>query len=78
MHYIDALYLLQLTVDTYEEVVMMFAETIEQSENRTVEQSPEVLSTVANYFSELTNFFNVSSVNISTPVSIFWIFLDWP
>ena len=55
---------------------MMFAEAIEQSENRTVEQSPEVLGTVANYFSELINFFNVSSVNISTPVSIFWIFLD--
>ena len=68
------LYLLQLTVDTYKEVVMTFAEAIELSENSTVEQSPNVLSTVADYFTELSNFISVSNVNISTTVSV--IILD--
>ena len=48
---------------------MMLSQVIEVSENNTVEQNSEVLSTVTDYFMELAIFVNESSVSINTSVS---------
>ena len=48
---------------------MMLSQVIELSENNTVEQKSEVLSTVTDYFTELAIFVNESSVSINTSVS---------
>ena len=47
----------------------MFSQVIELSENNIVEQTSEVLNTVANYITELATFVNSSMVVINETVS---------
>ena len=59
----------QLTADTYEMAVSMLSQVIETSENSQADQNSEVLSTVANYFTEVATFVNSSMVTINNTVS---------
>ena len=58
----------QLSVEIYEEAVSTLAQAIEPSENNIVEQTSEVLSTTADYSTELAMFVGDSSVDINNTV----------
>ena len=61
---------MELTTETYGDSVAVLSQIIVLTENNTNEQTNEVLSTTANYFEELADFVNESSVIINTTVRV--------